>query len=433
MLKTRRLMPTSHWNQTGSSLNGGDVPEVSFGLLDFHQARIMVQFFNGSLSLRLRAALLLFAVMTLVACAARAPLTGNAVVPARHFALGEVMIEQLRAGSRDDACDYAQVLPQLLKQAGPTADVYPSENYYYFSFSRAGSLFSGSIRLSSDRRDAGGIDYVCYESNRSWVPPGDEIRVYLQLSQADGVSVSRLSPRSYRVKFGDQATTFVLHQLDHTSPGTPLRSGETRVGRTLDDSGAAFELIFHAAINNFYFVLDPQSGAPDDFFTVSPNTDVSRRTGFVYYRSPGSGRRTLVAVNQSESILNSAFDGPFDHLPENDYVEIGFWNHVYRAYPELAGSHTPGGTVGDDGMIFSLAPYRLYHHIGNLGFIEACIKRFRTEDDRVACMIWGLDDDADSCHIACNEFRGCPRQSVQSGKRRRGIQATAGMKAARRE
>jgi len=360
-------------------------------ILDSHRAQIMMQFFNRSLG----AAALLLVTMVVTACAVRAPITDPTAAPARHFALGEVMIEQLQAGNRDDACDYAQVLPQLLKQAGPSADVYPSENYYYFSFSRAGSLFSGSIRLASDRRDAGGIDYVCYESNRNWVPPGDEIRVYLQLSQADGVSVSRLAPRAYRVTFAGEATTFVLHQLDHTSPGTPLRLGEARVGRTLDDSGTAFELVFHSAINNFYFVLDPQSGAPDEFFAVAPNTDVSRRTGFVYYRSPTSGRRTLVAVNQHESILNTAFDGPFDHLPENDYVEIGFWDYVYKAYPEMTRSHTPGGTVSDDGMIFSLAPYRLYDRIGDLGFIEACTKQFRVEDERVACMIWGRDDDAD--------------------------------------
>lgn len=356
----------------------------------------MTQIFHRALTVRLRTPLLIFVIMTVAACAARAPITNNAQVPARHFALGEAMIEQLQVGTRDDACDYAQVLPELLKQAGPIADVYPSENYYYFSFSRAGSLFSGSIRLSSDRRDAGGIDYICYESNRSWVPSGDEIRVYLQLSSADGVNVSQLSPRSYRVKFGGEATTFALHRLDHTTPGTPLRPSEARVGRTLDDSGAAFELIFHSAINNFYFVLDPRSGAPDEFFRVAPNTDVSRRTGFVYYRSPTSGRRTLVAVNQNESILNTAFDGPFDHLPENDYVEIGFWDYVYKAYPEMVRSHTPGGTVSDDGMIFSLAPYRLYERIGDLGFIDACITQFELEDERVACMIWGRDDGADT-------------------------------------
>lgn len=321
-----------------------------------------------------------------------APNAVNSVAPARQFALGEVMIEQLQAGTRDDACDYAQVLPQLLTQSGSRADIYPSENYYYFSFARAGSLFAGSIRLASDRRDAGRVDYVCYEANRAWLPPGDEIRVYRQLSASDGVTVSRLSPRSYRVEYGGAATTFVLHQLDHVSPGTPLLPSETRVGRTLDDSGTAFELIFNSAINQLYFVRDRGSGVPDQFLAVMPNTEISRRTGFVYYHNRAGERQILVAVNHTESLLNTAFDGPFDHLPENDYAAIGFWNYVYKVYPEIRGMHTAGGTVSDDGMIFSLAPYRLYTQSDDLGFIEACVQRHRNEDDRVACMIWGVDD-----------------------------------------
>jgi hypothetical protein len=352
----------------------------------------MAQFYKMPLSERFCAALLLSCItMSMVACSAVAMKTGHSAAQDRHFAFGEVMVEQLQIGTRNDACDYAQVLPQLLTQSGPRADVYPSENYYYFSFARAGSLFKGSIRLSSDRRDAGGIDYVCYESNRSWMLAGDRIRVYRQLSLADGVAVSRLSAHAYRVQYGNAATTFILHQLDHTSPGTPLRPGETRVGRILDDSGAAFELIFNSEINNFYFVLDTDSGSPDQFFQVAANADVSDRTGFVYYHNPSSERRTLVAVNQGESLLNTAFDGPFDHLPENDFAEIDFWNYVYKVYPAMRGMHTPGGTVSGDGMIFSLAPYRLYDKVDDLGFIEACVQRHHVEDARVACMIWGDD------------------------------------------
>src|SRR3546814_13887020 len=100
-----------------------------------------------------------------------------------------------------------------------------------------------------------------------------------------------------------------------------------------------------------------------------PNTEISRRTGFVYYHNRAGERQILVAVNHTESLLNTAFDGPFDHLPENDYAAIGFWNYVYKVYPEIRGMHTAGGTVSDDGMIFSLAPYRLYTHSDALDII----------------------------------------------------------------
>src|SRR3546814_13509514 len=93
-----------------------------------------------------RTCLLPVIILSVAACSAMTLNAVNSVTPVRQFALGEVMIEQLQAGTRDDACDYAQVLPQILTQAGSRADIYPSENYYYFSFARAGSLFSGSMR-----------------------------------------------------------------------------------------------------------------------------------------------------------------------------------------------------------------------------------------------------------------------------------------------
>ena len=97
----------------------------------------------------------------------------------------------------------------------------------------------------------------------------------------------------------------------------------------------------------------------------------------------------LVAVNRQETLLNSHFDGPYDHLPENDYAEIGFWDYVYKAYPDMINNHTPGGTVDDDGMIFSIRPYRLYDHVGSLEFVETCAAITGSDLDRLSCIIWG--------------------------------------------
>ncbi|PCI44409.1 MAG: hypothetical protein COB49_11165 [Alphaproteobacteria bacterium] len=310
--------------------------------------------------------------------------------PVRNFALNENMIGEIAVGNRNDACDYSEVLPQLLAQIGPEANIYPSENYYYFSFNHAGSLFSGSLRLSSDRRDDGEIDYVCYESYRSWIHADDGIHVQKHLSAVDGVMVEKLSALSYRVKYGGEQTRFFLHKLDHTRPGSPLLQNDIRVSRTQDESGAAFELIFNSKINDFYFLLDLQMSAPDGFIRSAPNTLISRRTGFVYYHNPARKRHVLVGVNRREALLNSYFDGPFDHLPENDYIEIGFWDFVYKAYPNMIGNHTPGGTIDADGMIFSIRPYRLYDQTSDLGFIESCIEKNQSEIDRIACMIWGF-------------------------------------------
>ncbi len=329
-------------------------------------------------------------IITLTGCSVTSPEPSAPIEAVRHFSLNENMIVDLADGNRADACDYNQVLPQLLKQIGPEATIYPSENYYYFSFNRSGSLFSGSLRLSSDRRDDGEIDYVCYEAYRSWVQPGDEIRVQKYLSAGDGVIVDKLSANSYSVKYGGVQTHFFLHKLDHTMPGAPLLQGDIHLARTQDESASAFELIYNSKINNFYFLLDLGMGAPDVFVILAPNTVISKRTGFVYYHTPDDKRYVLVAVNQQEVLLNSYFDGPFDHLPENDYEEIGFWGYVYNVYPNMIGNHTQGGTVNAEGMIFSLRPYRLYNHGDDMGFIETCAQVNESEIDKIACMIWGM-------------------------------------------
>lgn len=308
---------------------------------------------------------------------------------ARSFVLNETMIEDLGTGSVEDACHPSVVLPGLLAQIGPAADIYPSENYYYFSFAHGGSLFSGSIRLSSDRRDTGELDYVCYQSYRRWTQPGGEIRVHQRLNAADGVDVARLSENSYSVSVGGEQTVFALHQLDHERGGAALLEGDTRIGRTLDESGTSFELIYNEQLNEMYFMLDQEGSAPDTLTRYAPNTVISRRTGFVYYHQSPGNRYVLVAVNGLEADLNSWFDGPFDHLPENDYAKIGFWDYVYKVWPGLIGNHTPGGTVGDEGMIFSIRPYRLYRELSALGFVETCAANRATDIDVLSCMIWG--------------------------------------------
>lgn len=334
--------------------------------------------------------LLLIILLILTSCSATISNTTEARNSVRKFSLNENMITQLAVGNRALACDYSEVLPQLLKQIGSKAIIYPSENYYYFSFNRGGSLFSGSIRLSSDRRNTGELDYVCYETNRSWVHRGSEIRVQKHLTSADGVSVKKVSALTYRIKYDGIETLFKLHKLDQKSPAdTILLQDEIQLGRTQDESGAAFILIYNSKLNDFYFILDRSVSVPDVLIKLAPNTVISRRTGFVYYKKPENNRYILVAVNNQEVELNTYYDGPFDHLPENDYMEIEFWKYVYKVYPDLKGQHTPGGTMKDSGMIFSIVPYRLYDQVESLNFIETCAKNYPVEIEKISCMIWG--------------------------------------------
>ena len=314
-------------------------------------------------------------------------------MPTTRFVLNETSIEDLNAGNRDGICRPENTLPALLRQIGAQAYIYPSENYYYFTFYRAGMMLSGSLRLASDRRDKGIADYVCYETNRPWASGTNTVRVQEHLGADDKFRLQKLRNDTYLVSYGGYQTRFFLHQLDHQTPGSQLMSDEIRVGRLLDESGAAFELIFNRKLKDFYFLLDIPLSAPDDLIELTPNTHISRLTGFVYYRQPAVARYVLVAVNRHESQMNSALDGPGDQLPENDYDTINFWEYVHQAYPDIEGRHSPGGTMTSPtdvaGMIFAISSYRLYDNPENLSFIDTCRKSLHAETDRIACMIWG--------------------------------------------
>jgi len=289
----------------------------------------------------------------------------------RRFQLNQTVIEDVRTGDAATACDWKPVLTDLLAQLGPRAHVYPSENYFYFQFFRGGRSWSGNLRFPVDSRDAGVIQFVCYETYSRWLESHHH-GVERELGPADGIRLTRTGLLEYRLEFDGRSTTFSLNRLDQTPNPAILEPGEEFAGRALDESGLGFDILYLPARKAFLFVLGEAGPPAEAFVEIEPDILLGRRTGFLFFRERGRDRLLLIAVQNEETEANTHNDGPFDHLPENDYRALAFLDRVYDAYPDMRGRLTEGGTIRGSGLIFGLAPYRTYVDHADLGFIAAC-------------------------------------------------------------
>jgi hypothetical protein len=308
---------------------------------------------------------------------------------APRFTLNEDMLTGVRSGSSERACDPQTVLGDLFAQLGPEAHVFPTENYYYFQFHRAGRAYAGSLRLASDTRDRGVLEFACYPAYARWLTADESEGIETDLTAADGVGVTPVAPLVYDVAFRGKTVRFRLDDLEQTV-GVRLRYGELFAGRAFDESGLVFDLIFNRDRRRFYFVLDPRGGVPERFVRAGEDLLLGKRTGFLMYRDAipeaKAERQVLIAVDADEVHLNSVYDGPFDQLPENFYARLGFWPLVYEAYPELKGELTPGGIYKKTGLIFAVSPYRMYGRDRSFRFVDACRARTADPVGRILCL-----------------------------------------------
>lgn len=326
----------------------------------------------------------------LLAVSTRTPAVADPPRP-REFTLNERMIERLGAPAGPSACEPRSVVSDLLRQIGPSAKVYPTENYYYFQFYQGGKSYSGSLRFTPGKREKGILEFACYETYASWLQFERGTDFFADLSEKDGVRLTAREHLAFELAVEGQTTTFSLNDVDQTPNGEILTADERFVGRILDESGLRFDLVYIPDRKSFFFALDTRTQVDETFVTVSPHVHLGRRTGFVFYEDEARKRHILIAVNSEETYKNSWLDGPFDQLPENYYETNGFWNYVYDAFPDLKGRLTANGTFLDNGTIFAMMPYRVYLSQAGLAFIKTCQESNADRTDLLVCLTNGHD------------------------------------------
>ncbi|MDA0813720.1 MAG: hypothetical protein O3C21_15190, partial [Verrucomicrobia bacterium] len=254
--------------------------------------------------------------------------------------------------------------------------VYPSENYYYWQLDIDGRHITGNIRFPAKQRDDGFISFAYSERRvvrgESAEAESKRIAGRAMLGRADGVTLTKIRNGVYDMGYSDHFVRFHLENLSQAPPeAAQLRNGEEFVGRTCDESGLRFLLIYQNSARYFFWMLDEAEGAQvvEHFEEFGPGVLIGRRTGFAFrVDEDAADRKVLIAVKSASVSSNDYYDGPFDQLPENHVTGAQLRARMIHENPALDGKIDDWGYYfkDDPPMRVALARYANYRDDAHL-------------------------------------------------------------------
>jgi|GEM_PF-1536616 len=239
-----------------------------------------------------------------------------------------------------DLNDPLRVFDVVFSALSPVVQVYPTENYYYWTLRIGERSIRGNINLSARNRDQGVLSFY-YGEIVDVIVNGTARRYHLaggRLFSAPSLTIRKDADNllRYTVTRRGRTVNFDLHALRQAPyPAGILRNTERFVERTFDESGLQFLLAFQPAdasrtTGTFVWLLDP--GPWDQPFTAPAATDFApvpgathtfkhKRTGFIFSTDTptvaAARRFVLIAVQEEHVARNTWFDGPGDQLADN--------------------------------------------------------------------------------------------------------------------
>ena len=269
--------------------------------------------------------------------------------------------------------DPLAVFAFVLNSLPDRVNVYPTENYYYFTFIHNGTPYSGNIRIERDEGDEVSLHFAYFETDGEWRPNDFGRHVVFGVSQ--GVTLEKIDRLVYRVSYGGKNVVFALNDLSQVKPPAgSIASDEKFIGPIFDESGIRFFLFFNSKLKNFLYVLDETVKNTEELFPYE-GTDrilVGKRTGFAYYRDHKLQRKILIGVLDTNIRLNTWFDGPFDQLPDNFLEGESLRDAILEMQPELKGKIDRFGASPDRQVRFSIVPYLPYYEVKELEAFHKC-------------------------------------------------------------
>jgi hypothetical protein len=269
----------------------------------------------------------------------------------------------------DPIAVFAFVLNSLPDQV----KVYPTENYYYFSFIHNGKRYAGNIRLDASNRDEGKVIFAYYEELSEWRDESPVTHVILDTSQ--GVMVEKVERLVYRVSYGQKSVVFALNDLSQVKPpANAIGPDEKFIGPIFDESAIRFFLVYNSKLKIFHYILDETAKVVDEF-VPSRRTDriiIGKRTDFAFYLDHRLDRKILIGVFEGNARANNYFDGPFDQLPDNFIEGETLRGILLEIEPRLRGQIDRFGGSPDGAVRYMIAPYLPYRTEDELDAFDKC-------------------------------------------------------------
>jgi hypothetical protein len=280
-------------------------------------------------------------------------------------------LEEVAHPTTLDVADPVAVFAFVFASLPDRVKVYPTENYYYFTFVYNGAPYDGNIRLDASDRDRGKVNFGYAETITEW--RGETPVKFVLLDASHGVSVEKLERFLYRVSYRGKSVLFELNDLSGVKPPA-LGPDEKFVGPIFDESGIRFFLIYNSRLKIFHYVLDETVKVADELVSA-PRMDrivVGKRTGFAFYRDHRLDRKILIGAYEGNSQVNNYFDGPFDQLPDNFIEGEDFRNILLEVEPKLKGQIDRFGGSPDGAERYMIGPYLYYRTVYDLAVFHRC-------------------------------------------------------------
>lgn len=282
-------------------------------------------------------------------------------------------IDEVTRESTLDVKDPKAVFAFVFANLPDKVTVYPTEDFYYFSFVNNGVPFDGNIRLDATDRDQGKVDFAYAEELEGW--RGDTPKAHIVLDASAGVKLEKIDALAYRMTYRGKSVVFTLVDLSHVRPpASALAPTEIFIGPVFDESGIRFFLVFDQKLKVFHFILDETVKVADQF-EPSPRTDrilVGKRTGFAFYRDQLRDRKILIGAYEPNMATNSYFDGPFDQLPDNFIKGEALREALIESDPSLKGRIDRLGGFPGGGERLGIDPYWPYRAVSDLYVFDRC-------------------------------------------------------------
>ncbi|WP_212525572.1 hypothetical protein [Actibacterium sp. MT2.3-13A] len=252
--------------------------------------------------------------------------------------------------------------------------VYPTENYFYFTFGHDGLTYAGNMRLDVKDRDEGILHFAYFNQMEDW--NADLLTRYRPLSADDGVEVEKVEELLYKVSYAGKSALFALNDLRGVRPPEALiGEGEEYLGPVFDESGLQFYLMFHRADARFMFVLNETAPKAEELLSYSdgdPSILIGMRTGFSFYQDRYLDRKILIGVYAGNVENNNYFDGPFDQLPDNFLQGDALRDAILAKHPDLEGEIDRFGNFREHEGRFLVNPYINYSYLSELEEYRRC-------------------------------------------------------------
>ncbi len=282
-------------------------------------------------------------------------------------------IEELYRNAKAPVGDKKEMLAFVLKTLPGRVKIYPTENYFYFSFYSGGVRYAGNIRLDASDRDKGKLHFAYFIDSVDW--KGEQAVNYATMDIADGVKVEKVERFLYRVTLAERSVLFELNDLSAVRPPEgALDPDERFVGPVFDESGMRFFLVYNSKLKVFHYILDETVPVPDDLHRIKATDRIllGTRTGFAYYRDLKRERKILIGVFEGNTLANNYFDGPFDQLPDNFIEGDDLLKAILEVAPNLKGTIDRFGGSFDGSERFLIAPYMTYRREEDLYSVHRC-------------------------------------------------------------